>query len=333
MNWKNSSDDSAEKGKAMNKIPVIAVVGATASGKTSLAVEIAKRFDGEIVSADSMQIYKGMNIATAKPTEEEKQGIPHYLIDFLPVTEKYSVAEFVKQAGGIISDIYSRGKLPIVCGGTGLYIDSLLNNMSYAEQPDNTEIREKLQKRADELGTENLLEELMQIDGDYASQLHINNRGRIIRALEMYYLTGEKPTVLRERAKSNESPYEPFYISIEYKDRQKLYDRIDRRVDEMFRAGLEEEAKEYFSLDKKSTASQAIGYKELSGYFSGDITLEQASQNLKQATRRYAKRQLTWFRRNEFINRIYADCLPENETVYNIAFNMLTDAGFDNERK
>ncbi len=312
----------------MQKIPVIAVVGATASGKTSLAVETAKRFDGEVVSADSMQIYKGMCIATAKPTPEEMQGVKHHLIDFLPVDEKYSVASFVRQAGDAIEDIYSRGKLPVVCGGTGLYIDSLLGNMTYEDEPDNSGIRKMLEKRRDENGIETIYEELAEIDPEYAASLHIHNEGRIIRALETYYLTGEKPSVRRARAVANESPYLPFYISIEYKNRENLYARIDKRVDRMLEDGLVEEARGYYALDKKCTASQAIGYKELAGYFKREITLEEAAENLKRATRRYAKRQLTWFRRNENIHRIYADELPEGKTPADAAADMLIAAGF-----
>lgn len=312
----------------MQKIPVVAIVGATASGKTSLAVETAKRFDGEVISADSMQIYKGMSIATAKPTPEETEGIPHHLIDFLPVTERYSVAAFVRQAGERIADIRSRGRLPIVCGGTGLYIDSLLGSMAYEDEPDNAGIRKELEERRDRLGIEDIFNELMSVDPDYASALHIHNEGRILRALEMYYLTGEKPSVRRARAAAQDPPYAPFYISIEYKNRENLYARIDKRVDRMLEAGLEEEARAYYALDKKSTASQAIGYKELAGYFSGEISLAEAVDNLKRATRRYAKRQLTWFRRNEEIHRIYADELPEGTSAADAAEDMLIAAGF-----
>lgn len=307
----------------MQKIPVVAVVGATASGKTSLAIEIAKHFNGEIVSADSMQIYKGMDIATAKPTEEEKQGIAHHLMDIIPVEEKYSVARFVEQAGCVIRDIHSRGKLPVVCGGTGLYIDSLLNNTVFEAQEDNTQIRQSLEHRRDVSGIEVLYEELKKIDPEYAEKLHINNEGRIIRALEMYHLSGEIPTVLRKKALENKSPYDPIYISIEYKNRELLYDRIDSRVEQMLLMGLEAEAKQYFAIDKKSTASQAIGYKELAPYFNGSLTLEAATENLKRVTRRYAKRQLTWFRRNPNIYRIYADALPEGKTVYLMANEIL----------
>ena len=313
----------------MDKLPVIAIVGATASGKTSLAVGVAKRFNGEVISADSMQIYKGMSIATAKPTPEEMQEIPHHLIDFLPVTEKYSVARFTKQAAEIISDVARRGKTPVVCGGTGLYTDSLLYGMTYEDEPYAPEIRAELEKRRDENGMQALYDELKNIDPDYAAALHINNGGRIIRALEMYYLTGETPSVRRGRAVSGDSPYSPCYISIEYKNRENLYARIDKRVELMLENGLVREAEEYFALDKKSTASQAIGYKELAGYFSGELTLPEAVENLKRATRRYAKRQLTWFRRNADIHRIYADDLPEGSTVLDEAEKILIENGYE----
>lgn len=312
----------------MQKIPVAAVVGATASGKTALAVELAVRFGGEIVSADSMQIYKGMNIATAKPTEEEKRGIPHHLLDFLPVTEKYSVARFADEAGKAIRDIHSRGKLPIVCGGTGLYVDSLLSNMLFEEEPDHTGMRATLEAKLASEGEKALYDELNAVDPEYAASLHMNNTGRVIRALEMYYLTGELPSVRRARAVGTESPYDPVYICIEYKNRENLYARIDKRVDVMFASGLEEEAREYFLLDKKSTASQAIGYKELAGYFNGEISLEEAADNLKRATRRYAKRQLTWFRRNDSINRIYVDELPDGISPADAAQEILIQKGF-----
>ncbi len=299
--------NAAEK----KKIPVVAIVGATASGKTALAVEICRRFNGEVVSADSMQIYKGMNIATAKPTSEEMCGIPHHMLDFLPVTEKYCVAQYVADASEKIFDIVSRGKMPVVAGGTGLYVDSLLNGTVFEDEPDGTDIREKLRLRRDKEGIEPLYRELEQIDPDTAHSLHMNNGGRVLRALEVYYITGEKPSVRRLRSRQTESPFNPLYISVEYKDRKKLYDRINRRVDTMLENGLIDEAREYFSLDGACTASAAIGYKELAPFFDGRATLDEAVESLKQATRRYAKRQLTWYRNKDFVHRIYADCLPD----------------------
>lgn len=283
----------------MKKTKVIAVVGPTASGKTSLAVEIAKAVGGEIISADSMQIYKGMFIATAQPSEEEKQGIPHHLISFIDPSETYSVAQFVSDAKSCIDDIVSRGNVPVIAGGTGLYIDSLLYGIDFGFVPDNSEMRDKLRDRLEKEGAEKLLSELRQIDPETADTLHVNNAGRILRALEVYYLTGETISEQKRKSREKGSDYDSLYIYIEYADRQKLYDRIEKRVDIMVDMGLLEEAENFISLGEETTAKQAIGYKELKPYFSGEYTLGEALDNLKKETRHYAKRQMTWFRRNE----------------------------------
>ena len=207
----------------MEKTKVIAVVGPTASGKTGLAIELAKEFGGEVISADSMQIYKGMDIATAKPTAEEMQGIPHHLIGFVDPADTYSVAQYVADAKRCIADIVSRGKLPVIAGGTGLYADSLLGGIDFGEVPDNSEMRTKLKTRMENEGSAALLKELAEIDPETASQLHENNRGRIIRALEVYYLTGETISEQRRKSRLAGSEYDPLYICIEYEDRQKLY--------------------------------------------------------------------------------------------------------------
>lgn len=291
----------------MEKIKVIAVTGPTASGKTGLAVEIAKAFNGEVVSADSMQIYKGMDIATAKPTVQEMRGIPHHLIDFVNPDDAYSVAQYVEDAKKCIADIASRGKVPVLAGGTGLYIDSLLLGIDFGFVPDNTEMRKQLKERAEKEGIESLFEELKQIDPETAQKLHANNEGRIIRALEVYYLTGETLTQQKIKSRLNGSDYDVLYICIEYLDRQKLYDRIEKRVDLMVKAGLLDEAKAYIDLGEESTAKQAIGYKELKPYFYGEMSLDEALDNLKKETRHYAKRQLTWFRRHEERFSVYPD--------------------------
>ena len=308
----------------MNKIPVIAVVGPTASGKSDLAVEICLRFDGEVVSADSMQIYKGMDIATAKPTEAEKKGVPHHLMNFLPDTESYSVAEYQKAAGQAIEDIYSRGKLPVVVGGTGLYVDTLLNNIQLTEDSNHSELREQLKVRAEKEGMEALLNELRGIDPEYADKMHVNNGKRILRALELWYSSGITMTQQIENSHA-ESPYEVCYIGLDAQDRQYLYDRINRRVDIMLRNGLEQEARDYLTKENTATSSQAIGCKELKPYFDGEISFSEAVENLKQATRRYAKRQLTWFRRNDCINWLYIDKHEEKEELYNEAFRVIND--------
>lgn len=303
----------------MKRIPVVAVIGPTASGKSDLAVEICRRFGGEVVSADSMQIYKGMDIATAKPTEEEKKNIPHHMMDFLDNSEDYSVALYQQAASECIADIHSRGLLPVVCGGTGLYVDTLLNNVKLSDDSCDEELRRSLLKRAEDEGADKLLEEVRAFDPEYAEKLHPNNIKRIVRALEVYKTTGTTMTEQTELSKQA-SPYDVCFIGLDAENRQFLYDRIDRRVDIMFGRGLENEAREYLASANGSTSAQAIGYKELRPYIDGEISLEEAEENLKRATRRYAKRQLTWFRRNERINWLLIDKYQKREELANAAF-------------
>lgn len=303
----------------MNRIPVVAVVGPTASGKSDLAVEICRRFNGEAVSADSMQIYKGLDISTAKPTEEEKKGIPHHMMDFLDTRESFSVAEYQAMAGESIKDIHSRGKLPVIVGGTGLYIDNLLNNIRLTEASFDEALREKLLRRVDEEGIDSLLSELEKIDPEYAAKMHPNNVKRIVRALEVWYSSGVTMTEQIENSRT-ESPYEVLYIGLDATDREYLYSRINLRVDIMLANGLEAEARDYLSQPDMSTSSQAIGCKELKPYFQGEMTLSEAAENLKQATRRYAKRQLTWFRRNKEINWLFIDTFSSKDEMHEKAF-------------
>ena len=316
----------------MEKIPVIVVVGATASGKTALAVRLAKRYGGEVISADSMQIYRGMAIATAKPTEAEKEGVPHHLMDFLPVTDAYSVARYVEEAGRIAEEIAARGNVPVVVGGAGLYIDALIDNIMFEDEPDNSAVRAALKERREKEGIEALFAELERIDPETAAQLHVNNENRVLRALEVYELTGETISERRRRSRSKASRFDAVWIGLDYRDRQRLYDRIDRRVDDMLARGLLEEARAYYRLPEAATASQAIGYKELKGYFSGELTLDEAADNLKRATRRYAKRQLTWFRKNERIHWLFRDGKSEEETVSD-AVSVLDAAGIFQHRR
>ncbi len=304
------------------KTKVIAVVGATASGKTGLAVEIAKAVDGEVVSCDSMQIYNDMKIATAQPTTEEMQGIPHHLIGFVSPEEPYNVARYVEDAKKCIKDIVSRGKIPVVAGGTGLYADSLLQGIDFCEVPENSEMRNKLKERLKIEGAEALLAELYSIDSETASKLHANNEGRILRALEVYYLTGQTLSEQKIKSRANESEYDVLYIYINYSDRNVLYSRIEKRVDLMVESGLLEEAKQFVSLGENTTSKQAIGYKELKPYFDGEITLDEALDNLKKGTRHYAKRQMTWFNRNENAFRVFADSDSE---FLNTALNKVYD--------
>lgn len=315
----------------MNKIPVVAVIGPTASGKTTLAVEICKHFNGEAVSADSMQIYKGMDIATAKPSKEEMQGITHHCMDFLDNTVNFSVADYQQKASQCIEKIHSSGKLPVVVGGTGLYVDTLLNNVKLSENSFNPELREKIFARLESEGAAALIEEYGKIDSAYAKKLHENNRKRIVRAFEVWYSTGKTMTEQIELSK-RESPYNVCYIGLDAKNRDYLYDRINRRVDLMLEAGLVEEAREYLSKENASTSAQAIGHKELKPYLDGEISLDEASENLKQATRRYAKRQLTWFRRNECINWLYIDNYQSENGLFEDAFSLI-ERGLHNEKE
>lgn len=293
----------------MKKTKIICVVGATASGKTDLAVKLAKAVDGEIISADSMQVYKNMPIATAVATKEEQDGVVHHLVEFLDADQTFSVADFVERAKVLIDEITARGRVPIVAGGTGLFVDSLVKNISFSEVGSNAEIRNELAEKSNE----ELYERLLKLDANAAEDIHPNNRKRVIRALELC-MSGTSKTEQNENSMLIDSPYDALYIGIGYKDRQKLYDRINKRVDLMLKAGLENEARQM--LGKQGlTARQAIGHKELQPYIDGKITLDEATENLKRETRRYAKRQLTWFRRNENINWLYADEMSRDELV------------------
>lgn len=300
----------------MEKIPLLVIVGPTASGKTALSVECAVEFDGEIVSADSMQIYKGMSVATAKPTIEEMKGIKHHLIDFLDFNEKYSVANYVEDASEAIERIYINGKLPVLVGGTGLYVDSLVNNIKFVEVETDYSLRKELTEKIEKIGAEKMLEELSEFDSLTAEKLHPNNKKRIIRAFEVYKLTGKTMSELEAESKSVPSPYKPIFIGISFRNRDKLYERINNRVDIMLENGLLEEAREYYDLSKDVTSSQAIGYKELKPYFDGEISLEAAVENLKLSTRHYAKRQLTWFNKNSRIKWFYFDEYSSSEEFF-----------------
>ncbi len=291
----------------MKKQPLVVVVGPTASGKTATGVILAKEFGGEVVSADSMQIYKSMSISTAKPTENEMQGIPHHLIDFLDSDTAFSVADYVSLAREKISEIASRGKLPIVVGGTGLYINSLIDNVKFDDTCGNSEIREKLYAEAEEMGNHYLWEKLMQVDPETANTVHENNLSRVVRALEVFEITGEKLSVHKINSRLEESQYDVCMIGLNFHNRQLLYDRINRRVDLMLQNGLVDEAKEFFSEANRYTANQAIGIKELKPYLECSDTLENCVEKIKMESRRYAKRQLTWFRRDGRINWIYLD--------------------------
>ena len=281
----------------LSKPRVVAVGGPTASGKTTLSVALARAFDGEIINADSMQIYKNLDVGTAKPSEEERQGIPHYLLDFMSPETPYSVADFTAAADPLIRDITARGRLPLVVGGTGLYITSLLSGMAFAPEKTDPAIRARLQARADTEGGAALYAELQRVDPDYAAQVHPNNLPRVIRALELFEATGRRMSDQRREARPAEAPYHALCLCLTCRDRAVLYSRIDRRVDEMVENGVLDEARQvYDHRDAYRTAAQAIGYKEFFPYFEGTANLTECTERLKQATRNYAKRQLTWFR-------------------------------------
>ena len=281
---------------------LIAVIGPTASGKTALSVELAKRFSGEIISADSMQIYKHMDVATAKPTEEEMQGIPHHLMDFLEPSEEFSVARFCDLAKSAIKDIAARGKLPIITGGTGLYVDALLGNMQFEETEVDPALRASITAELEKKGIDAMLKHISTFDPVSAVRLSAErNPKRIIRCIEVYCSTGMTQTQLNEKQKGADSPYRALKIGLTASDREFLYERINHRVDLMMENGLEEEARRFYAMDFGETASAAIGYKELLPYLKGELDLDICVANLKRATRRYAKRQMTWFKRDESI--------------------------------
>ncbi|MBR2284178.1 MAG: tRNA (adenosine(37)-N6)-dimethylallyltransferase MiaA [Ruminococcus sp.] len=311
----------------MEKPFVLAVAGPTASGKTWLGVELAKKYGGEVVSADSMQIYKGMDIASAKPTEEEMQGIPHHLIDILDRGVSFSAADYVRLAKEAIEDILSRGRLPIIVGGTGLYIDSLLRNVHFSPVGSDPEYRSRLYERIRTEGNGAVYRELEQLDPAAAEKIHMNNIVRLVRAMEVIHVSGRPFSELKAESLREASPYDSLIIGLNAADRSLLYDRIDQRVDEMVQRGLVEEARQLWKsgeLDRYGTVScgevrtsaNAIGCKELVPYFEGTASLGDCIASIKQETRHYAKRQLTWFKRNEYIRWvIIGDFSKKNEIL------------------
>lgn len=292
----------------MSKIPLIAVVGATASGKTALAVQLALRLGGEVVSADSMQIYRELSIGTAKPTPEEMLGVRHHMLDFLPPEENYSVADYVAAAHEVIADIHARGKIAVIAGGTGLYVDSLIRDVDFDEET-SREVRAAVEAETEKIGAEAMLLRLAEFDPESAERLHPNNVKRIIRAVEFYRIHGVPISEHQRRTREKESRYSALYMMLD-RPREELYERINMRVGLMIKDGLEAEAR---ALYKKrgtigKTAAQAIGYKEMFRYFDGELSLEEAADEIRLRSRQYAKRQLTWFRRNGQMNYLP----PEN---------------------
>lgn len=299
----------------MTKPKVIVICGPTASGKTSLSIDLAKKIDGEIISCDSMQIYKDMNIGSAKPTKEEMQGVTHYLIDYISPEERYSVARYKKEAEEAIKDILSKGKTPIVVGGTGLYVNSLVYGIEYNEIEIDMEYRNKLEKIAAKEGLSSLFEMAKKIDPEAMKIISKNDKKRILRVLEIYHATGKTKSEQEAESRKNEVKYDykVFVISM---NRDKLYERINKRVDIMIEHGLIEEVKQLLKKYKKfPTAMQALGYKEVKEYLDGFIAREEMIEKIKMETRRYAKRQLTWFRRNK--EAIWLDSYNGNKNNIN----------------
>ena len=303
---------------------IICIAGPTASGKTALAVELAKELNGEVVSCDSMYVYKRMNIGTAKPTAEEMGGIVHHMIDVAEAHEDFSVSKYCEMAAPIVDDIVARGKTAIIAGGTGLYMDALIKGNDFAPFPA-TGIREKLEAKAQQVGFDAMLAELRQVDPESADRL--KDTRRIIRALEVYYETGITITEHNRRTQALPPRYTPLWLGLDFESRAELYRRIDLRVDLMLRAGLMEEIENLLSsgIPEKCTAMQAIGYKEFVAALHGQCTVEEAAEEVKKSSRHYAKRQLTWFRRNKAIHWLTRTADMESQEIIALARQTLTD--------
>lgn len=312
---------------------VIAIVGCTASGKSALALELCKRHSGELISMDSMQIYRGMDVGTAKPTLAEQAEIRHHMIDVVDPTESYSGGAYVEAATEAIRDVYARGRLPVLCGGTGLYLDGLLRG-GYGENYADPAIRADLENFADEHGVMALHARLAEVDPESAAATHPNNVKRVIRALEIYLVSGKTKTELDKLSQTAQPQIEALVFGIRYNDREVLYDRIERRVDVMLKEGLVEETERLMKagvFETNATAAGAIGYKEILPYLEGNATLEAATAELKTATRRYAKRQMTWFYAKPYVNWIDADPADGKRTfeeIVNICEKACKDKGF-----
>ena len=291
---------------------ILVITGPTASGKTALAVELAKRHNGEVVSADSMQIYRRMDIGTAKPTETEKQGVPHHMLDVAEPEEDFSVAWYVEMAAACVEDVFSRGKLPILAGGTGLYIDSLLSGRTFAAFDGSSPIRGELEERYAREGGQALLNELAGVAPETAARLHPNDGKRIVRALEVWLTTGKTITRHNEETRALPPRYDALTLTLDFERREDMWDRIDRRVDRMMADGLEEEVRALLDsgVSRRCTAMQAIGYKELVPAVSGELTAAEAAAQIKLRSRQYAKRQRTWFRRNLEAKRLLWSAAP-----------------------
>ena len=310
------------------KIKIVAITGPTASGKTALAIALARELDGEIISCDSMQIYRGMDIGTAKPTREELCAVPHHLIDVLEPDAPYSCSDFVRDAELAIEDITSRGRLPILCGGTGLYLDRLLRGGTEECAASDEKLREQLWAFAEKEGTDALHERLRALDPESAEAIHKNNVKRVIRAIEICTVTGRKKSEIDKLNSELCDKYDHTVITLAFHDRELLYGRIDRRVDAMIEQGLIEETRRLLAsgvFERSQTASQAIGYKELIPFVKGDRPLDECIDELKRASRRYAKRQITWFSGKDYAHKVYVDGdfgLERLENIVKISKNL-----------
>ena len=283
----------------MNKPKVVVICGPTASGKTALSIELAKKINGEIISSDSMQIYEDMDIGTAKPTKEEMQGIKHYLLDFVEPNKRYSVADFKKDAEKSIEEILEKGKVPIIVGGTGLYVDSLIYGIEYQDIKFDEQYRKELENRVKIEGLEKLYNEAKKIDPQAMEKISLNDQKRILRVLEIYKATGKNKTEQEAESRKNEVKYDYKVFAINM-DREKLYERINKRVDIMIEQGLIQEVEKLLEkYDEFPTAMQGLGYKEVVEYLQGKISKEEMIDKIKMETRRYAKRQITWFKKNK----------------------------------
>lgn len=310
------------------KIPLLVVCGPTATGKTALGVSLAREYGGEVVSADSMQIYKGLDIATAKPTTEETEGVPHHLISAIDMGESFSVADYVRLAKEKISDVHARGKLPILVGGTGLYINSLIDSVSFDSADTDGSVRKRLTEEAEIFGNEAMHKRLAAVDPETAEAVPPQNIVRIVRALEVYELTGMKFSDYKRENKGTESDYRLCMIGLNYRDREKLYRRINERVTKMAENGMVEECRAVYENKRLGTVCQAIGYKELIPYFNGEADLEECLDKIRQSSRRYAKRQLTWFRRDYRINWIYLDDFTNFDEIIEICKKTIAKSEF-----
>ena len=308
---------------------ILVITGPTASGKTALAVELALRFGGEVVSADSMQVYRRMDIGTAKPTREEMRGVPHHMLDVADPWEDFSVARYVDMAAPCVDGILERGKLPIVAGGTGLYVDSLLSGRTFAAFAPESPLRGELEARFDRAGGEAMLAELSRADPDSAARLHPNDKKRIVRALEVYYTTGK--TITRHNRETMALPprYHALTLTLAFRRREDMWARIDRRVDVMMEQGLAAEVAGLLAdgVPERCTAMQAIGYKEMAAALRGDGDIRRAAEEIKLRSRQYAKRQLTWFRRNAAARQILWDREPDFAGALQASTVFMEEAG------